>query len=132
MKKRWILLSLAVAVAVGSWAVLGSHGESHAQEAGTPPPPAVTVAQTLVRPVSDTDAFTGRLQAVDTVEVHPRVSGYVTAVHFKEGARVRKGELLFTIDPRPYQAEVDRLAATLNQAHAEQKLAEQQKAAGKK
>ncbi|HEV2540620.1 MAG TPA: efflux RND transporter periplasmic adaptor subunit [Frateuria sp.] len=124
MKKRWILLSLAVAVAAGSWAVLGSHGESHAQEAGTPPPPAVTVAQTLVRPVSDTDAFTGRLQAVDTVQVHPRVSGYVTAVHFKEGARVRQGDLLFTIDPRPYQAEVDRLGATLSQMHAEQKLAE--------
>ena len=123
MKKRWIFLSLTAAVALGSWAVLGSHGESHAQEAA-PPPPAVTVAQTLVRPVSDTDAFTGRLQAVDTVEVHPRVSGYVTAVHFKEGTRVRKGELLFTIDPRPYQAEVDRLAATLNQARAEQKLAE--------
>jgi RND family efflux transporter MFP subunit len=124
MKKRWILLSLAAVVAAGSWAVLGSHGESHAQEAGAPPTPAVTVAQTLVRPVSDTDAFTGRLQAVDTVEVHPRVSGYVTAVHFKEGTRVHKGQLLFTIDPRPYQAEVDRLAATLNQAHAEQKLAE--------
>ncbi|MGN2243596.1 efflux RND transporter periplasmic adaptor subunit [Frateuria sp. GZRR33] len=123
MKKRWILLSLAVAVAAGSWAVLGSHGESHAQEAGAPPPPAVTVAQTLVRPVSDTDAFTGRLQAVDTVEVHPRVSGYVNAIHFTEGARVHKGELLFTIDPRPYQAEVDRLAATLDQARAEQKLA---------
>src|SRR5690606_31162666 len=120
---RWILLSLAVATAVGSWAVLGSGGESHAQEAGAPPPPAVTVAQTLVRPVADADAFTGRLQAVDTVQVHPRVSGYVTAVHFKEGARVHKGDLLFTIDPRPYQAEVDRLAATLNQARAEQKLA---------
>jgi RND family efflux transporter MFP subunit len=82
------------------------------------------VAKTLVRPVSDTDAFTGRLQAVDTVQVHPRVSGYVTAVHFKEGARVRQGDLLFTIDPRPYQAEVDRLAATLNQARAEQSLAD--------
>ena len=123
MKQRWILLSLAVAVLVGSWVVLGSHGDSHAQEAGAPPPPAVTVAKTLVRPVSDTDAYTGRLQAVDTVQVHPRVSGYVTAVHFKEGARVRQGDLLFTIDPRPYQAKVDRLAATLNQARAEQKLA---------
>ncbi|MEI7035167.1 efflux RND transporter periplasmic adaptor subunit [Fulvimonas yonginensis] len=124
MKKRWILVSLAAAVAIGSWAVLGSRGESHAQESGAPPPPTVTVAQTLVRPVSDTDAFTGRLQAVDTVQVHPRVSGYVTAVHFKEGARVHQGDLLFTIDPRPYQAEVDRLAATLNQARAEQALAD--------
>jgi RND family efflux transporter MFP subunit len=124
MKKRWVFVSLTAAVAIGGWAVLGSHGESHAQEAGAPPPPAVTVAQTLVRPVSDTDAYTGRLQAVDTVQVHPRVSGYVTEVHFREGTRVRKGDLLFTIDPRPYQAEVDRLAATLNQARAEQSLAD--------
>ena len=122
MNKRWIFTSLVAVAALGSWVVLGSHGQSHAQEAGAPPP-AVTVAQTLVRPVSDTDAFTGRLQAVDTVAVHPRVSGYVTAVHFKEGARVHQGDLLFTIDPRPYQAEVDRLAATLNQARAEEKLA---------
>jgi RND family efflux transporter MFP subunit len=123
MKQRWILLSLAVAAVVGSWAVLGSHGDSHAQDAGAPPPPTVTVAKTLVRPVSDTDAYTGRLQAVDTVRVHPRVSGYITAVHFKEGTRVRQGDLLFTIDARPYQAEVDRLDATLKQARAEQKLA---------
>jgi membrane fusion protein, multidrug efflux system len=132
MNKRWILLSLAAAVAVGSWAMLGGHGDSHAQTAGAAPLPAVTVAQTLVRTVDDTDAFTGRLQAVDTVQVHPRVSGYITAVHFREGAQVRKGELLFTIDARPYQAEVDRLAATLAQARAEQKLAESNAARAQK
>lgn len=124
MKKRWILTALAAAVAVGSWAVLGEHGDSHAQTAGAPPPPAVTVAQTLVRTVSDADEFTGRLQAVDTVQVHPRVGGYIDSVHFKEGAAVRKGQLLFQIDPRPYQAEVDRLQANLNQARAELTLAE--------
>ncbi|KRF00553.1 RND transporter MFP subunit [Frateuria sp. Soil773] len=124
MKKRWILTALAAAVAVGSWAVLGEHGDSHAQTAGAPPPPAVTVAQTLVRTVSDADEFTGRLQAVDTVQVHPRVGGYVDSVQFKEGATVRKGQLLFQIDPRPYQAEVDRLQANLNQARAELALAE--------
>ena len=123
MKKRWMFIILAAAVAVGSWAVLGAHGDSHAQ-AAPPPPPAVTVAQTLVREVSDTNEFTGRLQAVDTVQLRPRVGGYIDTVHFSEGALVRKGQLLFQIDPRPYQAEVDRLQANLEQAHAEQALAD--------
>jgi multidrug efflux system membrane fusion protein len=122
MQKRWIFIALAVALAAGSWVVLDHHAGSQAQAA--PPPPAVTVAQTLVRPVSDAAQFTGHLQAVDTVQVHPRVSGYVDAVQFKEGALVRKGQLLFRIDPRPYQAEVDRLQANLAQARAEAKLAQ--------
>lgn len=123
MKKRWILAILALAVVGGSWAALGHSGDTHAQ-AGPPPAPAVTVAQVLVRPVDDADEFTGRLQAVDTIQIRPRVSGYVDSVHFKEGAVVRKGDLLFRIDPRPYQAEVDRLSANLNQAKAEQALAQ--------
>ena len=104
MNKRWILAVLTVAVVGGSWALLGHSGDTHAQ-AGPPPAPAVTVAQVLVRPVDDSDEFTGRLQAVDTIQLRPRVSGYVDSVHFKEGAIVRKGDLLFRIDPRPYQAE---------------------------
>ncbi|WP_267225739.1 efflux RND transporter periplasmic adaptor subunit [Dyella silvae] len=123
MKKRWILTALAVAVVGGSWALLGHSSDTHAQ-AGPPPAPTVTVAQVLVRPVDDADEFTGRLQAVDTIQLRPRVSGYVDSVHFKEGAIVRKGDLLFRIDPRPYQAEVDRLNANLGQARAEQGLAQ--------
>jgi len=123
MNKRWILALLAVAVVGGSWALLGHSGDTHAQ-AGPPPAPAVTVAQVLVRPVDDADEFTGRLQAVDTIQLRPRVSGYVDSVHFKEGAIVRKGDLLFRIDPRPYQAEVDRLNANLNEAKANQVLAQ--------
>lgn len=130
MQKRWIFIALAVALAAGSWAILGHHGSSQAQAA--PPAPSVTVAQTLVRPVSDTSQFTGHLQAVDTVEVHPRVSGYIDSVAFKEGALVHKGQLLFQIDPRPYQAEVDRLQANLNQARAEQKLAQANAARGER
>ncbi|MET3654672.1 efflux RND transporter periplasmic adaptor subunit [Dyella japonica] len=123
MNKRWILAILALAAVGGSWALLGHSGDTHAQ-AGPPPAPAVTVAQVLVRPVDDADEFTGRLQAVDTIQLRPRVSGYVDSVHFKEGAIVRKGDLLFRIDPRPYQAEVDRLNANLGQAKAEQVLAQ--------
>jgi multidrug efflux system membrane fusion protein len=123
-KKRWIPLALAIALVIGSWAVLGQHGASHAQTSSAPPPPTVTVAQTLVRTVSDADEFTGRLQAIDTIQLRPRVSGYVDRVLFTEGAMVKKGQLLFQIDPRPYQAEVDRLQANLGQAHAELGLAD--------
>ena len=122
-KKRWIPLALAMALVIGSWAVLGQHGESHAQTNSAPPPPAVTVAQTLVRTVSDADEFTGRLQAIDTIQLRPRVSGYVDRVLFTEGAMVKKGQLLFQIDPRPYQAEVDRLSANQAQAQAALNLA---------
>ena len=79
--------------------------------------PTVTVAAAVAREITEWDEFTGRLEAVNTVEVRPRVSGYVSHVRFREGALVRKGDLLFQIDPRPFQAEVDRLRAELA-AHA--------------
>jgi multidrug efflux system membrane fusion protein len=78
----------------------------------------VTVAEVIERDVTEWDEFTGRLQAVDSVQVRPRVSGLVSAVRFDEGAIVRRGDLLFEIDPRPFQAEVDRLRAELNRARA--------------
>lgn len=123
MKKQWIFALLALAVVGGSWALLGHSADTHAQSAPMAPP-TVTVAQVLVRPVDDADEFTGRLQAVDTIQLRPRVGGYVDSVHFQEGALVRKDQLLFRIDPRPYQAEVDRLSANLNQARSEQVLAQ--------
>ena len=61
--------------------------------------------------VKDWDEFTGRLQAVETVEIRPRVSGYIDKVAFTEGSLVKRGDLLFVIDPRPYQADYDRAAA---------------------
>src|SRR5262245_17571768 len=83
-----------------------------------PQPPQVTVANVLAREVTEWDEFTGRLEAVDSVAVRPRVSGYVEAVRFVEGAIVRKGALLFQVDARPFQAEVDRLRAELARAKA--------------
>jgi RND family efflux transporter MFP subunit len=65
----------------------------------------------LEKRVKDWDEFTGRLQAVETVEIRPRVSGYIDKVAFTEGSQVKNGDLLFVIDPRPYQAEYDRAAA---------------------
>jgi RND family efflux transporter MFP subunit len=76
-----------------------------------PPAPQVTVAQVLEKRVKDWDEFTGRLQAIETVEIRPRVSGYIDKVAFTEGSLVKRGALLFVIDPRPYQAEYDRAAA---------------------
>jgi multidrug efflux system membrane fusion protein len=123
MKKQWMLATLVAATIAGSWVVL--HGSTgHAQTpAATAPPPEVTVAQALTRQVSDSAEFTGRLQAVDTVQVQPRVGGFVESVHFQEGALVHKDDVLFQLDPRPYQAEVDRLSANQAQAQAALNLA---------
>jgi multidrug efflux system membrane fusion protein len=69
------------------------------------------------------DDFTGRLAAVETVEIRPRVSGYIESIHFDEGAEVKAGDLLFAIDARSFQAEADRLEAELQRAEAELALA---------
>ena len=89
-----------------------------AAQQAAPADPQVTVAAVVARDVTEWDEFTGRLEAVNTVAIRPRVSGYVSAVRFVEGAVVRRGDLLFQIDPRPFQAEVDRLRAELLKARA--------------
>jgi multidrug efflux system membrane fusion protein len=105
-------------------ALLAIHGHSHASLPKTEaPPPEVTVAEVIHKPLREWQEFSGRLQAVDTVEVRPRVSGYVDRVTFTDGARVKKGQLLFQIDPRPWQDEVDRLSAERTRAVAEHELA---------
>jgi RND family efflux transporter MFP subunit len=88
-----------------------------------PPPPPVTVAPVLQRDVAESDEFSGRLEAVDQVEIRPRVSGYIKRLTFTEGREVRKGEVLFEIDPRPYQAELERAQAQLEQARTAAELA---------
>jgi multidrug efflux system membrane fusion protein len=88
-----------------------------------PPPPQVTVAAAVAREVTDWDEFTGRFEATNTVEVRPRVSGYVLRTGFAEGAVVHAGDVLFEIDPRPYQDEVARAEAQLRQARTRLSLA---------
>lgn len=78
----------------------------------------VSVAKVLEQPVNEWDDFTGRLEAPETVEIRPRVSGQIDEVAFTEGALVKKGDLLFQIDPRPFQAEVRRLEALVAQGRA--------------
>jgi RND family efflux transporter MFP subunit len=84
----------------------------------------VKVAQPVVRDTMEWDVFTARLDAVESVEVRPRVSGYLQAIHFTDGALVKKGDLLFTIDPRPYEAVLRRAQADLALATARLALAE--------
>jgi RND family efflux transporter MFP subunit len=89
-----------------------------AAQPGPPPLPQVTVAPAVERDVTEWDEFTGRLEAVDAVEIRPRVSGYLAAVRFDEGAIVKRGDPLFLIDARPFEAEADRLRAELSRAEA--------------
>jgi len=99
---------------------------SACKKSGAPParPPApVTANQPVQREVVEWDEYPGRLEAVDVVEIRARVSGYLESVHFKEGAEVKKGDLLVVIDPRPYQAELDRAEAELRQAQTRFELA---------
>jgi RND family efflux transporter MFP subunit len=92
--------------------------------ASAPPAPQVNVAQVLERRVKDWDEFTGRFQAVESVEIRPRVSGYIDEVAFKEGGQVKRGDLLFIIDPRPYKAEADHAAADVKRYKTALELAQ--------
>ena len=84
----------------------------------------VNVVTVIEKEVNEWDEFTGRLEAVESVEIRPRVSGYITEIHFEAGAIVKKGDLLYVIDPRPYQADFDRAEAELERTQAELKLAQ--------
>jgi RND family efflux transporter MFP subunit len=88
------------------------------------PPPAVTVAVPEVRNIIEWDEFSGRLASPERVEIRARVSGHLDKVHFKEGTVVQAGELLFTIDPRPYAAEVARLKAEVDRTRTRVELAQ--------
>lgn len=106
------VLALAGGGMIAVWPGLHS-GEAHAVPSTATPALAVEVATALGETITEWDEFSGRLEAVDRVEIRPRVGGTIDAAHFREGALVRKGDLLFTIDPRPYAAEVARAEAAL-------------------
>jgi len=97
-------------------ATLAGCSDSH--QAAAPPPPAVTVAKPVQRTIIDQDEYVGRFVAVDSVEVRARVSGYLDRIHFEDGQLVKQGDLLFTIDKRPFQASLDQAKANLAQAKA--------------
>jgi RND family efflux transporter MFP subunit len=98
--------------------VLAGCGQSQPQAGGPPPPPTVTVAKPIERGVTDQDEYVGRFVAVNSVEVRARVSGYLDQIHFRDGQMVKQGDLLFTIDKRPFQNAVAQTQGTLAQAKA--------------
>src|SRR5881296_1813857 len=100
---------------VGAVALLTGCGKDRAKHTAPPPPP-VTVAPVERKQIVEWDEFTGRTEAVEAVEVRPRVSGYIQEVRFQSGQLVKKGDVLFVIDPRWHQAEFDRRQAEFAQA----------------
>src|SRR5437773_12306837 len=117
-----VLLGIVSAAALG-----GCARNEAAEQKAMPPLPQVTVAAAISRKVTEFDELTGRFEAVERVEIRPRVSGYISSVNFTEGSEVRKGEVLFVIDPRPYAAERDKARAGLAQARSQLVLAKSER-----
>src|SRR5438067_13667056 len=99
----------------------GGCKKKSAQQQGPLPVNVVTVIE---KEVNEWDEFTGRLEPVESVEIRPRVSGYITEIRFEAGAIAKKGDLLYVIDPRPYQADFDRAQAEVDRMDAQLKLAQ--------
>ena len=115
-RKIFLRLTLAV-MALSAVAILSTgFGRSSSQRPAPGPAPSVTVAPVEQREIVEWDEFTGRTEPVESVEVRPRVSGYIQKAQFQSGQLVRKGEVLFSIDPRWHQAEFDRRQAEAERA----------------
>ncbi len=119
---------LAAAMALAGLAAFGLSGcddatgktaEAPAAAGGPPISAAVVVEKTI----TETQEFSGRLEAIEQVQIRPRVGGFITAINFKPGSEVKKGEVLFVIDPRPFQAEANRAEAAAGSARAKADLA---------
>src|SRR5580658_203589 len=124
-----VLVSIGAVAAILFFSGVGhGHSRAKAPAAAGAALPAVTVAEVIHRPLREWQELSGRLQAVNTVEVRPRVSGFIDRVAFEDGARVKKGQLLFQIDPRPFQAEVDRLGAERSRSLSDLELAKANRA----
>ena len=104
-----------------------SPGAAQAAASQAPTAPQVSVAEVLERQITTWQEFTGRIEAVERVELRPRVSGYIESVAFQEGAEVKKGDVLFVIDPRPYEASLKRARAELARAQSAYRQAETEK-----
>jgi RND family efflux transporter MFP subunit len=120
-------ISIWFAAAVFALVILVQLAGCTRSESATPvaaaPAPAVSVATVVSRQISDSDEFTGRFEAVERVEIRPRVTGYISSVNFVQGREVTRGEVLFVIDPRPYEADFKRARAQLEQARSQLTLA---------
>jgi multidrug efflux system membrane fusion protein len=90
---------------------------------GPPPPPPVTVSKPLQKQITEWDEYTGRFEALATVDVRARVSGFIDSIHFNDGQIVKQGDLLFVIDPRPYRLAVEQGKADLERARSKLEIA---------
>ncbi len=112
-------LALAAVIALPALMLAGcGQSKAESQQQGPPPAPVVTVAPVEQQEITEWSDFTGRTDAVESVEVRPRVSGHITQVCFQAGQLVKKGDVLFVIDPQWYQAEFERRQADYAQAQA--------------
>ena len=126
MKKSTLVITLAMLALVAGAVVLWKTGMLPLAQAApkpdavsaAPPPVPVSVAKVEEKSVTEWDEFSGRVRAIDHVEVRPQVSGIIEQVHFSDGQLVRKGDMLFTIDPRPFQAALDNAKAVEEGAQA--------------
>ncbi|MGY2491377.1 efflux RND transporter periplasmic adaptor subunit [Cupriavidus sp. CP313] len=130
-QSRRTLIAIAIVAILGAGvatSVLRPWHGGEAQATTPPPAPAVEVAAAVGQTITEWDEFSGRLEAVDRVEIRPRVSGTIETVHFRDGSIVKKGDPLFTIDPWPYAAEVARAEAALAAAQVRASHAQTEKA----
>ncbi|MBA3590695.1 efflux RND transporter periplasmic adaptor subunit [Methylibium sp.] len=121
---------LGAVLASGTW--LAGCSDPVEAQGGPPPAPPVSVAPAVEKPIADREEFTGRLQALETVDIRARVGGTIEQVHFRDGTVVKKGQLLFTIDARPYRAEVARAESQLAAARSRAGLAKAELARAQK
>jgi multidrug efflux system membrane fusion protein len=129
-KHHLAVLTVAIAVIGGGSVLLNNGSQVHAEAAAALP--TVKYQQALQRAVSDSQDYTGRLEAVDVVDVRPKVPGTLLTVHFKAGQHVRQGELLFTIDPAPLETQVRQAQANLSVTEERKRLTELEQARGKR
>jgi RND family efflux transporter MFP subunit len=128
------VLRLSILIITCLMTSVGLSGCGKASEAQSGPPPAapVSVAPAVQRTVSDSEEFSGRLEATEFVELRPRVAGTIDRVHFSDGAMVSKGQVLFTIDPRPFAADVARAKSQLAAVKTRAELARTEAARAQK
>jgi membrane fusion protein, multidrug efflux system len=123
-RKARSILAIRISAVIAASALAGCGEQKPPQQAAAAP--AVTVAQPVQRTVTDWDEFTGRFEAVEEVQVRARVGGYVTSVAFQDGAIVRAGDLLYVIDPRPFEAAAEQAQGQLSDAKARIELAQRE------